>query len=283
MAVEPITYISINLGPNVGANDTVVVVRVVSDGRNGNEVFGRTLNVGEPDTGEGIVLKVGEKLVFPSGNVKVTLQDVDRYADPEQDGYAALTNTVWTWLQIPPSSSLAFFLYMLAASRRLDGAHALCVGALRELGDRPDEPFMKTRTRIFGALGNAESMCIALNRAFVMISDVGARFSVKVAVPSEVEAIQDAVLAIRNAFEHIDERAFGNARQETPVEAISIFNQADLVKSATLRYGNYELDLRTQVIPALVAARQYIYDVIAEAGSSKTVNKPLEFGPFSDK
>ena len=114
MIEKPITYISLNLGPNVGANDTVVGVRVVPDGRNGNEVYGRTLNAGEPDSGEGIVLEAGEKLVFPSGSVTVTLEDVDRYADPELDGYSAVSNTVWTWLQIPPSSSQGFFLYMLA-------------------------------------------------------------------------------------------------------------------------------------------------------------------------
>ena len=282
MIEKPITYISLNLGPNVGANDTVVGVRVVPDGRNGNEVYGRTLNAGEPDSGEGIVLEAGEKLVFPSGSVTVTLEDVDRYADPELDGYSALSNTVWTWLQIPPSSSQGFFLYMLAASRRLDRAYALCVGALRELDDRPDEPFIKTRARIFGALGNAESMCIALNRAIVMIQDAHAKFSVKTDVPGEVKELQDAVLAIRNAFEHIDERAFGCARLESVEEAMSIFNQSDLVATGTLRYAGHTLNLRTQVLPALVAARKFIYDVLAEAKSTKTVTVPIEFGPFED-
>ena len=280
--MEPITYISINLGPDAGVDDAVVGVRVVPEGRNGNEVYGRTLHIDESDTGEGIILVAGEKLVFPPGSVKVTLKDVDRYVDPEVDGYASVANTVWTWLQIPPSPCHAYFLYMLAASRRLDRAHALCVGVLQELGHRPDEPFIKTRVRIFGALGNAESMCIALNRAIVMAGDASARFSVKTAVPSEVQAVKDAVLAIRNAFEHIDERAFGGARRETPEEAMSIFNQADLVASGTLRYAGHALSLRTQVIPALLAARKFIYDVIAEAGATKTVNKPIEFGPFRD-
>ena len=283
MIEEPITYISLNLGPDVGANDTIVGVRVVPDGRNGNEVYGRTLDSGEPDTGEGIILEAGDKLVFPPGSVKVTLQDVDRYADAELDGYAAVTNTVWTWLQIPPRpDDQAFFLYMLATSRRLDRAYALCVGALRELGQRADEPFISTRSRVFNALGNAESMCIALNRAIWMIRDAQARFPVKTAVPHEVADVQDAVRAIRNAFEHIDERAFGEARQETPAEAMSIFNQADLVTSRTIRYACHSLDMRMQVVPALVAARRFVYDVIAEAGITKTLNNSMEFGPFMD-
>ena len=282
MATKPITYIGLHFGPNLGANDAIVGVRVVPDGRNGNEVYGRTLNAGELDTGEGITLEAGEKLVFPAGSVKVTLQDIDRYADPELDGYAALANTVWTWLQVPPRPDEAFLHYLLAASRRLDRAHALCVSALRELGDRTDEPFIRTRVRLFNAIGNAESMCIALNRAIGMIKDAHAKFSVTTTVPSEVEAVQDAVQAIRDAFEHIDERAFGGARRETPLEAMSIFNQADLVTSGILRYAGHSLDLKVQVIPALIAARKFIYNVLAEAGTTKTINTPIESGPVKD-
>ena len=64
MPVKPITYVGLNLGPNVGATDFIVGVRVVPDGRSGNEVYGRALNTGEPDNGEGILLNVGDKLVF---------------------------------------------------------------------------------------------------------------------------------------------------------------------------------------------------------------------------
>ncbi len=42
MTIGPITYISINLGPVVGANDFLAGVRVVPPGRNGNAVFGRS-------------------------------------------------------------------------------------------------------------------------------------------------------------------------------------------------------------------------------------------------
>ena len=33
MVTEPITYIGVHLGPNVGADDTIVGVRVVPSGR----------------------------------------------------------------------------------------------------------------------------------------------------------------------------------------------------------------------------------------------------------
>ncbi len=121
-------------------------------------------------------------------------------------------------------------------------------------------------------------MCIALNRAIWMIRNTQAKFSTTTSVPHEVAEVQDAVHAIRNAFEHIDERAFGKARQEGPEDAMSIFDQADLVTSGTIRYANFSFDLRTQTIAALVAARRFIYDVLSEQGTTKLVDKPI--GPF---
>ena len=179
MAVEDIAYISLNLSPTLGANDTVVGVRVVPAGRDGNLVYARSLNEGEPDNGERIPLEIGDKLVCPPGSIKVTLEDVDRYAEQEFDGYAPITNTVWTWLHVPPSPDEFFFNFMLTASRRLDDAHALCASALRELGHRPDEPFIKTRSRIFNAFGNAEQMCIYLSLVIELINDARTRFSLK--------------------------------------------------------------------------------------------------------
>ena len=202
MTVEDIAYISLNLSPTLGANDTVVGVRVVPAGRDGNLVYARSLNEGEPDNGERIPLEIGDKLVCPPGSIKVTLEDVDRYAEQEFDGYAPITNTVWTWLHVPPSPDEFFFNFMLTASRRLDDAHALCASALRELGHRPDEPFIKTRSRIFNAFGNAEQMCIYLSLVIELINDARTRFSLKTDVPAEVEEIASRVRAIRNAFMH---------------------------------------------------------------------------------
>ena len=281
MTTKPITYISFALGPKVGANDVVVGVRVVPNGKDGNEVYGRTLNPGEPDSGDSITLQGNEELVLPPGSVKVTLEDIDRYAEPEPDGYATVTNTVWTWLQVPPLPDEAFFHYLLAASRRLDRAHGLWVSALGGLGACPGEPFIKTRARLFNTLGDVDLMCVSLNRAIRMIKGAHAKFSTKTAVPSEVDTVQEPLLAIRDAFEHIDERAMGKARHEGLADAMSIFNQGDLVTSGILRYAGHSLDLRADVNPALLAARKFILDVVAEAGTAKTYNgEPIRFGPI---
>ncbi len=283
MAVEDIAYISLNLSPTLGANDTVVGVRVVPAGRDGNLVYARSLNEGEPDNGERIPLEIGDKLVCPPGSIKVTLEDVDRYAEQEFDGYAPITNTVWTWLHVPPSPDEFFFNFMLTASRRLDDAHALCASALRELGHRPDEPFIKTRSRIFNAFGNAEQMCIYLSLVIELINDARTRFSLKTDVPAEVEEIASRVRAIRNAFMHpYSHVPGGHIDKEDLGDPTEILDQEELLSHGILSFAGHSLDLRKQIIPTLIATRKFIYDVISEIGTTETYNGAIEMGPFED-
>ena len=282
MPVESITHIGLNLGPNMGANDTIIEVRVVPSGKEGNAIYGRTLNAGEFDRGEHITLEVGEKLVFPPGSVSVNMADVDRYAEPQADGYASVTNMVWIWLQIPPHSGDEFFHYMLAASRRLDQAHALWASALRDLDNRPDAPFIQTLARLFDALGNAESMCNALHRAVNMLGNSPSMLGAKTPVPAELLGIQTQLAAIRDAFEHIDERAIGRARREGLVDALSIFQQGDFIRKGVLRYAGYSLNLQTEILPVLLAARKFVYDVIAEPGNTKAISTEITMGPVTE-
>ena len=278
LTVDPITYISINLGPIVGEGDFLAGVRVVPAGRNGNKVYGRSLNHGEPDSGEGILIKTNEILEFPAGSISVTMADVDRYSKPEADGYAPVTNTVWTWLAIPPhEDDQTFVNYLLAVARRLDAAHAHCTRALRFLTDPPNEKGFRAREAMFNALGDAESMCIALSRAIRMIDQARDTISAPVAVPQEISVIKDAVLAIRDAFEHIDERAIGKARRENSAGAMSVFDQSDFFTTGVLRYAGYSLNIRGEVIPALIAGRQFIIEAATRAGLRKIINEPIEW------
>ena len=278
MTNKPITYLSRNLGPDAGSNDALIGVRVVPAGRDGDKVLCKTLNYGEPDSGDGITLCPGEKLLFPAGNVKITIQDIDRENKPGTLGYAAVANTVWTWMQFgaPPNPDL--FRFLFAAARRLDVAYIHCVNVLRGLGGSSDEPYIKTRARLFKALGYAESMCVALNRSTNMIQAMPAKFSVTTAVPNTIGTILPALKEIRNAFEHIDERAFGNVHNKQHPDALSIFDQKDFASSGVLSYASYSLDLKKDVVPALISSRQFIFDVAVEkAGSAKTLNAPIEF------
>jgi hypothetical protein len=271
----------VSLTPEVGANDALVGVRVVPAGRDGKRVFGRTLAGGEPDSGEPVSFYPyrGEELHFLPGSIQIFLQDVDRGNQPGSDGYAPVSNTLWTWLTFGSPPDPALFRFLFAAARRLDTAHSLCVDALEALTDRP-EPFIKARQRPFGALGIAELMCVALERATDMLQGIPARFSVPVSLPKNLSAARPALREIRNALEHIEDRALGNVRGKPHADALSIFDQRDFISSGVLRYASYSLDLKADVLPVLVESRRAVLDVaIATAGAAKTLNVPLTFPP----
>ena len=211
------------------------------------------------------------------------MADVDRYSKPEPDGYAPVTNTVWSWLAIPPFETDHIFVnYLLAASRRLDKAHTHCANALRILTDPPENVGFRGREARFNALGDAESMCVALSRAVRMIARARETISAPTVVPDEVGAIEEAVLAIRDAFEHIDERAVGKARRENSTDALSVFDQADFFAAGVLRYAGYSLNMRRDVIPALIAGRRFIVEDATRAGLRKTITQPIKWSPTAE-
>lgn len=138
-------------------------------------------------------------MFFPVGNLTITIQDLERENFPESYGYAPVSNMIWTWFQCGASSDEELFRFLVAAARRLDTAHDFCVEALNNLGSRPDEPFIKTRARINKALGCAELMCIALNRAVRMIkafpskfpkSDLDVDTKSDLTIPEKLESMQ---------------------------------------------------------------------------------------------
>jgi hypothetical protein len=280
MKPQRVLYIGVNVTPEVGANDALLGVRVVPAGRDGQRVLGRALADGEADTGAAIEFYPykGDELHFPAGSIQIRLQDIDRESPPGPDGYAPIANTLWTWLTFGDPPDPALFRYLFAAARRLDAAHALCDAVIGQLADR-DEPFIKARTRLFGALGSAEQMCVATSRAIDMLQAVSGKFpGVAVALPSSAVAIAPALKEIRNAFEHIEDRALGNVWGKPHPDSLSIFNQADFVSKGILRYASHTLDVRTQVLPLLVASRHALLAVAAAVGgAARTLAPPLTF------
>ena len=280
MTSKPITHLALHLGPNAGANDALIGVRVVPVGRDGNIIIVKTLNHGQPDTGQGITRSADEKLLLPPGHARITIQDIDKENNQYPDGYVDVSNTIWTWLQIGPSPDPVLFRLLFAAARRLDTAHDLCVNALDQLKGPSDEPFINTRARAFKALGYAELMCVAFNRAIRMINIIPSKFTVSAVVPKSVDAIFPALKDIRDALEHIEERAFGivSASGSQHPDALTIFDQDDFYSSGVLSYAGHALDVRAGVVPTLVSSRQFVFNVAVEkAGAAITNNVPIEF------
>jgi hypothetical protein len=274
-----IRYLSVNLTPNVGANDALIGVRVVPAGREGHRVFGRTLADSEHDSGEAVAFYPyrGEELHFPSGSIRISLRNIERGNEPGADGYAPVANTLWTWLTFGTPPDPAFFRFLFAAARRLDTAHSLCIDVLAALTEQ-DEPFIKARRRLFAALGLAETMCVALGRGIDMLRSVPSHFSISVSLPPSVSGLLPALREIRDAFEHIEDRALGNVRKKPHADALSIFDQRDLISRGVLRYGAHSLDVRAEILPVLVEARRFVLSAAIEtAGPARTLNSSISF------
>ena len=287
--------IGIHLGPEVNASSCLIQIRVVPDRRVGNLVYGRSLRPGEPDNGQGIPVFNEMSLSFPVGSIRLTIADVERHSELEAGGYAPAANVVWTWLALPPKADRQVFVeYLLAASRRLDEGYAHCQRALSHL-DRlqemdsasasgktptnrkwiPPQTAFRARESVAEAWGAAESMCVSLARVVRMIADAKRTIGTTSAVPDEIRRIEDAATAIRHAVEHIDERAAGRAHRESPDVAVSIFDQTDLFAAGVLRYAGHALDIRQDVVPALLAGRRFILEAATMHGATKILPSPI--------
>jgi hypothetical protein len=89
--------------------------------------------------------------------------------------------------------------------------------------------------------------------------------------------LRDCVVQIRDAYEHIDERAVGEVRRNPHVNALIIFDHDRIVADGVITYGGYYLDLAADVPDLITAARQYLKDAAGETlpanpGTPTTMN-----------
>ena len=248
--------------------------RIVLDRREGNKVFVRTLRPGEEDSGEGVNIRAGEQLIFEAGALVVDSREIDAQSVKGRGGYAPVANTVWTWYRIV-GEQLGFFLFFFSLARRIDAAHALWTLAIEEREKAKEEGAISRRTGFLNALATAEVTIIALHRAMTMVYSLIDKFCPDLEVPDSVQRIRDAVWEMRNAFEHIDERAEGlvGRSKEMHSEALTIFDQPDFIESSILSYKTYSLNFEEDVLSALLDCREFIMDAIDARAASKANNE----------
>ena len=248
--------------------------RIVPIRREGNVVYARTLRRGEEDTGEVIHLEAGDSLVFPAGEFVFDSRDIDEHYNPKgPGGYRPVANTVWSWYRIAPEQ-LGFFLFFFALARRTDAAHALWVLAIEARDRARREDGIPQRLAVFNALAAAEVALVALGRCYRMVTSLVEKHCPELQVPDSVKSTQEAVLEMRNAFEHIDERAEAKVGRGTyHADALTIFNQPDFVKASVLRYKGHSLNFESDVIAALVDCRELIMDAIDARAEQQAASK----------
>ena len=263
--MEPVTHISLNLPSGM-----LLSLRVVPDGRDGNVVFGRTLRWGEADDGRGVSVAAGEEFTIPRGRLVVELDHVDSLNEPGPGGYAPVANTIWTWYQVGPHPDVGVYRALLSLARRLDTAHELWASSVKQRKQALDTGLGPSgRPLLFQAWGAAEMAVIALHRA-VRLAGTLARW-LDVEVPDDVRRAARSAKLLRDALEHIEERAEGMVRGRLDPTAHEIFDQGDFIENGRLTYDGHALDIETDMIGALLGCRRLIMHVAREKASRPTI------------
>ena len=256
---RPVTHISLNLPSGM-----LLSMRVVPDGRDGNVVFGRTLRWGEADDGRGVTVARGEEFTILKGRLVVQLDHIDSLSELGPGGYAPVANTIWTWYQIGPHPDAGVYRALLSLARRVDTAHELWAIAVKQRKEALDTWLGSPSERrlLFRAWGAAEMAVIALHRA-ARLAEMLARW-LDVEVPDDVRGVATSAKHLRDALEHIEERANGMVRGRIEPAALEIFDQGDFIENGRLTYDGHVLDIEMDIIGALLGCRRLIMCVARE-------------------
>lgn len=90
--------------------------------------------------------------------------------------------------------------------------------------------------------------------------------------PEIIKKTSKSVKAIRNAFEHIEDRAVGRItrRKKSDDKAFDIFTQPDFMSKSIIRYDKHEINFETDVLEALIECRETIIEsLIMKSATTK--------------
>lgn len=231
--------------------DLLMRMRLVPVGREPGQVFARILRRGEVDDGTRVHVRPGEQIVIE--NITAELDAIDDVEHAATTGYTPLTPTLWAWLHLDADRPEGTVRYLLAAARRLDTAAGLFqrLEPLRADASQKDLTGFATRRVRFELIGTVETAVVALSRAVDMATQAPKLIGTLVLVPSTIMERQQAVTAIRNAYEHIEDRALGlvGLKGKPDPQALMIFNHQQLIEDDVITYAEHTLDLASEPFP----------------------------------
>ncbi|MFT4087648.1 MAG: light-mediated development protein DET1 [Gordonia sp. (in: high G+C Gram-positive bacteria)] len=255
-----------------GDDGFLIGQRVVPTRLEGGKIYARPLLLGEHDDGRRVHARPGQDVVIEP---QIELDYIDEWESRYvgEGGYVPLTPVLFTWLAVCPDWSVEARRYLLAAARRLDQAQALFV-RMDSLSSTEAEGAPARRRILWELIGTAELAVVALGRAVDMcvqaVDVVGCQL--QVSIPDVITSRAEAIREIRNAYEHIEDRAFGNVRGKPNADAESIFDHASLLVDGVVSYGVHRLDLNSDVPAVIDAVRQHLKTV---AGSPLASGEPI--------
>lgn len=241
----------------VGVEGFLLGQRIVPIREEPGKVFARTLRHGEVDDGRRCHVRPGDSLEL---SLQMELDYIDEWEGQGVEGYVPLTPVLFTWMSFGTSFSDEFRRYLLAAARRLDQAQSLFV-RVDELRQSDPEGAPAVRRALFELIGAIELAVVSLGRAVDMCAEAGSSIGTTATVPNEISTRQKAVKEIRNAYEHIEDRALGNINRSPHPDALTIFRYDRLIDEGVITYRTYELGMYTDVPTIITAARQFLKEV----------------------
>lgn len=257
IALEHIAYVGHHTTKE-GTDGFVLSQRVVPIREEPGKLFARTLRYGEHDDGRRCHVLPGTTFVLE--DLVIELDYVDEWEGQGVEGYVPLTPVLFSWMSFGTSFPDEFRRYLLAAARRLDQAQSLFV-RVDELRQSDPEGAPAVRRAVFELIGAIELAVVSLSRAVDMCVDAGSSIGTTAAVPPDISTRQRAVKEIRNAYEHIEDRALGNIRNVPHPDALTIFDYGRIVEDGVITYRTYELSLDSDVPAIIASTRQFLKDV----------------------
>lgn len=254
----PISHVSLNGSGEVGANDCLYWLRVVPDGRRAGIALGRTLRHGEVDDGRRVHLRPGEQFQLPSGSVTVELDVLDEFyrnVEPDRpEGSLSAALRVWFGLGVVRKPTTR--LLAIAAAHRFDAATHL-LGRSVEIRERLDGEDNIGGPQFVVSIDElihlTQEGIVALARCIALIDRGRSESPFVVEEDSAIAENKAAIKAIRDAYEHIDERAVGNLRNAVfDTRAYMIFDHLPLVRENRIQYLDHDLDL--SILPVVLSA-----------------------------
>lgn len=262
-----ISHVGVHTNPEPGSIDGFLFShRVVPVREEPGRVFARTLRLGERDTGQRVHVRPRDNMVFEEGAIVAELDHIDQLEVATESGHVSLTPVLWTWLSLRSGHEQVKTRYLLAAARRLDTANLLLI-EVQHRRHRLEQDGLagpEIRRNWFELVGAVELAVVALGRAVDMVVRAAHLMACTVPVPAQVLTSHAALNEIRNAYEHIEDRALGQVRRKPDPTALTIFDQQRLLADDVIVYGEYELELSGEVPRLLSQTRQFLKDAAAD-------------------
>jgi hypothetical protein len=198
-------------------------------------------------------------------------------APPRPDGYRPIADACSIWGGfLPPAPEP--WRFVLSAARRCDSAHLL-IQRVREGIEAMNDPKqgpLPWRRKAHEVIGDAEAALTAMHRAVAMSRTFNRRFYVTTRLPESVAEKAEHIRRLRDAYEHIEERAVGNVRRLPDPDALSAFAFQSLFERRTVTYGGSSLSIDQEATGLLIALRDYIWaswlEVCAPSAQSQPSN-----------